>query len=231
LGVFWVGALEPYSLLGIGLCAFAIRRHQPWVFSIGFPLLFIKPTETILVGFFLLWSIRGWRKDEWIRAAIGPMIAILAAVIFFDFQWVTKLVQKSTQIQEIWTPISIWWRFTPYWFAVLCSVFTALLGLWLAFRLKFTTYSLALITAFGAFSTPYLHTHHLILPMVFSWPYLFNRKPFLGVISYLTTLLAFVRLSGDQGLAWLDFLFPTSLTIFLLFFYRENILKRSKGNG
>jgi hypothetical protein len=231
LGVVWVGALEAYSLFGIGLCAFAIRRRQPWIFSIGFPLLFIKPTETILVALFLLWAIRGWRKEEWLRVAVGPVIAISAALIFFDLEWITKLAQKSTQLQEIWTPISIWWRFTPFWFAALCSIVTALLGLWLTFRLRFTSYSLALITAFGAFSTPYLHTHHLILPMVFSWPYLFMRKPILGLISYLTTLLAFVRLSGDQGLAWLDFFFPTSLVLFLLVFYREYSKEGSNVNS
>lgn len=226
--IYWVGALEPYSILGIGLCVIAINKRKPWMFSIGFPLLFVRPQETVLTGLLLIWSIRKWRKDELIQAAVGPAIALLAALLFFDFQWLERLVQLPQDEFYAWMNISLWWRFGPYWLAVLLSIVTALLGIWLSFRIRFSSYSIALITVFGAVSSPFLHTHHLIVPMVFAWPYLFDRKPLFGFIAYSTTILALFRLGGDQGWNWLDFIFPLSMAILLLVFYRENLVDSSK---
>jgi hypothetical protein len=221
LGVYWEGALEPYSILGIGLCVLAVRERRPWIFSVGFPLLFAKPQETLLAGIFLIWSIRKWKSHELFKASIGPIMMMSAGLLLFDLSWVSKVLHATGEHHGSWVNISVWWRFGPFWLSSMTSLLVAALGVWLTTRIPFGEYSLALVVAFGLIASPYVATHHLALPMVLSWPWLFGRNVKIGGLVYLSTLSALLRLGGDQGLNWLDFMFPIILILSLLGYYRS----------
>ena len=168
----------------------------------------------------MVWAIRRWRWDEWLRVAVGPAVALALALATFDLSWVTTLLHATGQHHGGWVNIPFWWRFAPYWLAWLCSGVTAALGLWLTARRRFDRYTLALAVSFGAVSSPYLATHHLVLPMTLAWPWLLDRHPRLALLVYLTSLTPLLRLGGSQAINWLDFVFPLVLTAALLFFYR-----------
>jgi len=230
LAMFWMGNMEPFPLLGAALSAWAIRERRPWVLGLGLVLLATKPQEAFLVAPVLLWAVRRWRRSEWVQVALAPIVVAFLTVALFDWSWLRKLLNAPGGYQSrwMWINISMWWRFAPYGVAWLCSIGVAVAGLVLIIRRRFDEYALALAVTFGAVASPYLATHHLVLPMTLAWPWLLDRKPWLAVLVYLTSLTPLARLGGDQSVNWLDFLFPLTLAVTLLFFYRQSA--RSEGH-
>jgi hypothetical protein len=226
LAMFWQGNMEPFPILGAALSAWAIQTRRPWALSLGLLLLTTKPQEAFLLVPVMLWAIRRWRRDEWLQVAIGPVIMLVLTAALFDWGWLFKVLRAPGGYQSHWTwiNISIWWRFAPYWVAWLCSLSLAGAGLWFATRLHFDRYVLALVTAFQCVASPYVATHHLALPMVLGWPWLLDRKPRLAFLVYVTSLTPLLRLGGDQTINWLDSLFPITLMLALLLFFREQRL-------
>ncbi len=223
LAMFWEGNLEPFPILGIALSAWAIRERRPWIMAVGLPLLATKPQEVFLITPVMVWAIRRWRWDEWARVMAGPILVLLLTVTLFEGGWLSKLAQAPSGYQTRWNwiNISIWWRFAPYGIALAGSILLATVGVCQVARLRFDRYALGLALALGTVASPYVATHHLIVPLVFAWPWLLDRHLVLGLIVYLTTLTPLARWQGDQTLNWLDFAFPVVLTISLLLFYRE----------
>ena len=103
--------------------------------------------------------------------------------------------------------------------AIAWSLGIAAVALGLSARRPLTPHTLALAVTASAIASPYVTTHHLVLPLVLAWPHLLDRQPLLALPVYLTSLTPLARWVGDQGLNWLDFLFPVTLMLALLLFH------------
>jgi len=121
-------------------------------------------------------------------------------------------------------------RWLPLWgqrwpgLALACSSGLAVLTLGLTLSRPLSPHTLALGTVASVLVSPHVKSHHLVISMVLAWSWLLDRQPLLASLGYLTSLTPLLRLGGDQGINWLDFLFPITLMLALLLFFREQRL-------
>lgn len=224
LALLWHGQVDAFPLLGIWLGSWAVWERRPWALSVGLLLMGLKPQETALVTLLLLWHARRWHWRAWLRIIVLPAAALIFSVIAFDLDWLRALFAAGDVYRETWINISWTWRFLgPSWpgLAAACSLAVAALVLGLVVSRPLTPYTLALTVTANMLVSPYVATHHLLLPLVLAWPWLLDRRPLLALLVYLTTLTPLARWNGAQGLNWLDFVFPVALMVALLFSYRE----------
>jgi hypothetical protein len=224
LALFWTGQVEAFPLLGIWLGSWAVWERRPWVLSAGLFLMALKPQETALVTLLLLWHARRWHWGDWLRIAVLPAAALFFSVMAFGLDWLYALFAAGDVYREAGINTSWVWRtFGPSrpGLAVACSLGIAALALGLTVSRSLTPYTLALIVTGNVLASPYVATHHLVLPLALAWPWLFDRQPRLALPVYVASLTPLARWSGDQALNWLDFFFPVALMGALLLFYRE----------
>lgn len=224
LALLWHGQVDALPLLGIWLGSWAVWKRRPWALSAGLLLMVLKPQETALVILLLLWHARRWRGREWLRIAVPLVVALTFSVAAFGLDWPRALLAAGDVYRETWINTSwIWRAFGPSrpGLAVAWSLGIAAFALGLVVSRPLTPYTLALVTTANTLASPYVATHHLVLPLVLAWPWLLDRQPLLALPVYLITLTPLARWNGAQGLNWLDSLFPVVLTIALLFFYHE----------
>ena len=184
----------------------------------------MKPQETALVILLVLWHARRWRLGEWLRVAALPAAALAFSLAAFGLDWLYALFAAGDVYREAGINTSWVWRAlgpSRPGLAVVCSLGIAALALGLTASRPLTPYTLALIVTGSVLASPYVATHHLVLPLALAWPWLLDRQPLLALPVYVASLTPLVRWSGDQALNWLEFFFPVALTIALLLFYRE----------
>jgi hypothetical protein len=183
----------------------------------------LKPQETALVVLLLLWHARRWRWREWLCVAALPAVAFGFSVAAFGLDWLHALFAAGDVYRDTWINTSWIWRIfglSRPGLAVACSLGIGAFALGLTASRSLTPYALALIVTFNVLASPYVATHHLVLPLALAWPWLLDRHPLLALLVYVTSLTPLARLGGGQGANWLDFLFPVALVAALLFFYR-----------
>ena len=213
-------------MLGILLAVWAVQRRWPWLLSLALTLLMNKPQEVLLVTPFLLWSVRRWRLDEWLRLLVGPAVAMVLAFVFFGTEWVRVLAEggwgHSTGM--IWTNIALWWRMfgrVSWPMAMLCSAASVALGVWLLWARPLNRYTVALSVTIGIVASSYVTDNYLVLPLVLAWPVLLDESPGWAAVCYAATLSPLARLTGSVSYSWLDSVFPLVTLIALLSMYRQ----------
>ncbi|TET53392.1 MAG: DUF2029 domain-containing protein [Anaerolineales bacterium] len=229
LALVWNGQLEAIPLLGICLGSLGLRHRSPYVLSAGLVLMGTKPQGTVLVALLMVWRAKGWQWREWLKVAALPALAAAFAFSAFGFDWLTAMAGAGEGYAGAWVNTSWVWRFLGQscsQVALLWSLGVAVGALLLAATLPHGAYSLGLIATANVLASPYVVTHHLIVPLVVAWPWLFDRHPKLALLVYATLLSPALRLSGDQTSNWLDFLFPLALMAALLCFYRRERQRR-----
>jgi hypothetical protein len=220
----WNGQMEAFPMFGVIVGYWAAQTRRPWAFSLGLLLMATKPQETGLVILLMLWSARRWHWKEWARMMALPAIALILSLAVFRLDWLRILYATGDEMPRTWVNISWVWRVIAplwLWLALAYSMGVVALALVLTLRRPLSRYTVALMVVASVLASPYVATHHLVLPMALAWPWLLDRKPWLAALVYLTSLTPLARLSGDQSVNWLDFIFPVALAAALLFFYRE----------
>jgi hypothetical protein len=224
LALVWNGQLEGLPLLGICLGAWAVRHHSSWALSAALVLMGTKPQGAGLALLLLLWHARSWHWRDWARIAALPALALGFALGLFGLDWVEAIAGASGGFAGDWVNTSWPWRFVgpsiPA-IAVGWSVGIATLGLMLTARRPLSRYSLSVIVTANTLASPYVVTHHLILPLAVAWPWLLDRRWQPALVVYAMLLSPLLRSTGDQALNWLDFVFPLALMAALLGFYSE----------
>jgi len=217
--LLWNGQLEGFALLGIGLGFWALSCRSPWALSAALVLMGTKPQEATLVALLLLWHARGWHWREWLKVAALPAGAAVFSCASFGLDWVGAIGGASVGYAGDWVNVSWPWRFlgpsVPL-LAVAWSAAVAALALRFTVRRPLSLYTLGVIVTANTLASPYVATHHLVVPLVMAWPWLLDRNLPLALVVYLTTLSPLLREGGDQTLNWLDFLFPLALMVSLL---------------
>jgi hypothetical protein len=224
LALFWQGQVDAFPWLGIWLGSWAVWERRPWVLSVALLLIGLKPQETALVILLLLWHARQWHWREWLCIVVPLVAALIFSVVTFGLDWPRALFAAGDVYRETWINISWIWRvFGPSrpGVGVICSLGLSALALGLVMSRPLTSYTLALTVTANILASPYVATHHLVLPLVLAWSWLLDRQPLLALSVYVASLTPLARWSGDQALNWLDFLFPVALMVALLCFYRE----------
>jgi len=226
--LFWNGQLEALILLGVWLGGWAAAKRRPGALAASLLIMSLKPQETALVVILLLWHARHWRRGEWARV-LAPLAGVVwLSMLIFRCEWLQNFARAGDIYRGASVNISWWWRWWGQaWpgLALGCSAVITALAVGLALPRSLSPYTLALMATANAVASPYVETHHLTLVMVLAWPWLLDRQPLLALLVYATSLAPLARLNGDQGLNWLDFIFPVTLMLALLFFYREQLVR------
>ena len=221
------GQVDAIVLLGVVLAWLAIRDRRPWLLSVAFWLMSIKPTNVILPLLVVIWGTRKWPLYDWLRAISLPGISLGLSFLIIGFDWplrwldhVQRYPPPSSMISSVWRgaavnsvpiwplwllvlPVGGWWIWRVAKYGVNITNFVFTMSLWMAI-------------------SPYtLGYHYVMLAPALALVYHKWRTGAIG--AYLLMFTPILRFFwGGRNVTWLDAFYPILLTIVLAVLTRSD---------
>lgn len=216
------GQVDGFSLLGVALGWWAIRRHRPWTLSLAFWLMAIKPINILLAALLYLIDIRHWCLRDQIKALALPVLSLLISFLFLGADWPARYVENY----QIFSPPKAYltltlWRIArsihfPFWPLIVLAGGCVALTLLLAWRVGPHPWTLSIALATNLVFAQYATGNHYVnlIPAV-----LFTgaRSRRVATVAYLTTFTPLLRMWFGTRIAPIDLLYP--LTLFVAGWY------------
>jgi hypothetical protein len=227
--------VDGFVPFGVALGWWAIRRRRPWLLSLAFWLLAIKPINIVLVAAVYLIAIRHWSRREQVRVFVFPAISLLVSLVALGADWPLRYLDsyRLDPPDRAYLTLTVW-RIArsihfPFWPLILLAAVCVALALWLAWRagLHHWTLSIALATnlVFAQYATGN-HYVNLVPAMLF----VATRSRRLATLAYLTTFTPLLRIWFGVRVAPIDLLYPITLLVASWYFaVQDGLVTLPKG--
>lgn len=210
--------VDGFVPFAVALGWWAIRQRRPWVLSLAFWLMAIKPINVVLVAVIYLIAIRRWSLCEQVRVFLLPVVSLGVSFVVLGADWPMRYVEnyRLDPPDRAYLTLTLW-RVArsidlPFWPLLALAAACVALALLVAWRagLQRWTLSMALATnlVFAQYATGN-HYVNLIPAMLF----VADRSRRVAILAYLTTFTPLLRLLFGVRIAPIDLLYPIVLLI------------------
>ena len=212
------GQIDALVLLGVGLGWFAVSRRRPWLLSVALWLLSTKPPNVLLVMLLLLWAIRHWPWQDWLRAFSLVGVSMLCSFIAFGLDWPLRYVLyiRETPPGLVNVVATIWRGATtlaiPLWLPLGLALLCLVVWVYWVMRTGFHLGTLALALAINFVFSPYVLGYHFIV-LLPALVYVAQADARLALAASLCTWTPLARQWGGFEIAWIDVTYPLALLV------------------
>jgi hypothetical protein len=209
------GQIDALAVFGLVLAYLGVSKKQPHTLGLGATLAMIKPTSLALPLLLIAWSLRRWSWRELLKAAVIPLLVLLATLLVFDFGWPLRFFErvKPPIPYTEFTMLTIWILAETAKIPVLVPYLISgalLIGVLKHRELTAENFALALVV--GYLISPYVGAYHYValLPALMT-----IRSRRWVVLCWLLSFFVFARIAGFSY-SWLTMLYPIALCMGLL---------------
>ena len=103
-----LGQWDGLVLGGVALAWLAVSRKRPWMLGIALVIIGSKPTNVLLVGLALLYMLRDWPWQLWLKTAVFPLLAVAFSFWACGFDWPIRYVNLIQQNPPPGLNVSFW---------------------------------------------------------------------------------------------------------------------------
>jgi hypothetical protein len=213
--MFGLAQLDMFSLAGVAVSWWAIRKQRPWLLGIGFCLLAIKPANVILVGLVFLFSLRTWPRQQIVQAFVPPLIMVVISTLLAGINWPIEYLQNFDSLDSE-LAILIWRAADqlglPRWPFAVMGIISVVAFVRLAWREGLTerTVGIAIATTF-VFSFYAQSAYYVLLIPAFI--YVARRYWWLALLAYAFTWAPLLRAPFGPEAMWVSIFYPVLLLI------------------
>jgi len=206
------GNLDAFLLAGVGLSWIGFQRKNPWLLSLGFWLMSIKPVNVALTGLLFLFSIRRWPFRDWLKAASLLLVSLVVSLLVNGPDWPLRYVNTYKADPPYTYLIVTVWRAAGA-LHLPTALIVALCGIALAgwgfavWKVGLTQFTLGLALATNLIVSPYALGYHYIL-LIPAFLYVARRRPGLALLAYAATWTPLLRLRLGFSITWIDLAYP-----------------------
>lgn len=215
--------VDGFVPFGVALGWWAIHQRRPWLLSLAFWLMAIKPINVVLVAAIYLVAIRHWSRSEQARVLALPGFSLLVSFVVLGADWPLRYIEayRLDPPDRAYLTLTLW-RIArsihfPFWPLIVLAGGCVALTLLLAWRVGLHpwTLSIALTTnlVFAQYATGN-HYVNLIPAMLF----LASRSRRVTTLAYLATFTPLLRIWFGVRIASIDLLYPLILLIAAWYF-------------
>lgn len=210
------GQVDAYTLAGVALGWWAIKTHHPWWVGAAFGLMAIKPTHVTLVFLLYLWEIRSWPSRDWLRVLVIPASLVGISGLFLGFDWPLRYINNLYVSPPVDNGTVVLWKLIAQTgippIAVGIVALLALAGwIWKVRHDGLTAPTLSIALATTLTFTIYAWNYHYVL-LAPALLLLLREHPGWGLLVYLTTLTAAIRMATGGGVFGNeDIIYPASI--------------------
>ena len=214
------GQADALGVAGVALGWIAFRRQKPWLMSMGFWLMSLKPNNLLLAGVLFLISMRRWPRLDWVRALSLPVVSLGFSFALFGLDWPVRYVKNfSVPCGSCYSPdwiVTLWGvagalRIPTMLIVILC-VLALLAFAYAVWRVGLTWATLSLALATNLAVTPYGLGYHYVL-LIPAFLFVASRSRSLAVVAYALTWTPLLRLGWGFAVTWVDFGYVLALLI------------------
>jgi len=208
--------VDGFVPLGVALGWWAIHQRRPWMLSLAFWLMAIKPINVVLVAAVYLIAIRHWSRAEQAKVLVLPVISLLASFVILGVDWPLRYLEmyQLDPPDKAYLTLTLW-RIArsidfPFWPLILLATVCVALALWLAWRVGLHRWTLSIALATNLVFAQYATGNHYVnlIPAVL---FIAARSCRLATLAYATTFTPLLRLALGTRVAPVDLLYPIIL--------------------
>ncbi len=209
------GNLDAFMLAGVGLSWVAFQRQNPWLLSLGFWLMSIKPVNSALAGLLFLFAMRRWPFKDWLKASSLLLISFGISLFVNGPDWPLRYVNSYKADPPYTSLVVTVWRaagalhLPTALIAALCGIALAMLG-YAVWKVGLTQLTLSLALATNLIVTPYALGYHYIL-LIPAFLYVARRNRAWALLAYTATWTPLLRLRFGFSITWIDLAYPLIL--------------------
>ncbi|MBI5930218.1 MAG: DUF2029 domain-containing protein [Chloroflexi bacterium] len=215
--LFLRGQIDAVILLGVVLGAWGIERKQPYILSLGFCFLSMKPLNVALVGLVYLVAIRHWPHRDQLKVISIPVGLVALACVLIGPDWPIRYLaypSKQKPIDDIATTL---WKGLdllglPHAPFMVLGMVAAIAVIGLAFKLGATEWTISLALTSNFVFTNYAQAYHYIV-LIPAFVFVARENWKWGVVAYLLTWTPIARLYWGYDASALDVLYPIVLLL------------------
>ena len=206
------GNLDAFLLAGVGLSWIGFQRKNPWLLSLGFWLMSIKPVNVALAGLLFLLAMRRWPFRDWLKAASLLLVSLVVSLLVNGLDWPLRYVNTYKADPPYTYLIVTVWRAAGA-LHLPTALIVALCGIALAgwgfavWKVGLTQFTLGLALATNLIVSPYALGYHYIL-LIPAFLYVARRRPGLALLAYAATWTPLLRLRLGFSITWIDLAYP-----------------------
>ncbi len=210
--------VDGFVPFGVALGWWAIRRRHPWLLSLAFWLLAIKPINVVVVAAIYLIAIRHWSRREQIQVFAFPVISLLISFVVLGADWPLRYLD-SYQLDppdRAYLTLTLW-RIArsvdfPFWPLIVLAAACVALTLWLAWRVGLHRWTLSIALATNLVFAQYATGNHYV-NLIPAMLFIATRSRRVAALAYLTTFTPLLRAWFGVRVAPIDLLYPITLLI------------------
>lgn len=213
------GNLDAFMLAGVGVSWIGFQRKNPWLLSLGFWLMSIKPVNVALAGLLFLFSIRRWPFKHWLKASSLLLVSLVVSLFVNGPDWPLRYLNTykadppyTFLIVTVWRAASALHLPTALIVAA-CGLALAAWG-YAVWKAGLTQLTLGLALATNLIVTPYALGYHYIL-LIPAFLYVARRSRAWALLAYAATWTPLLRLRFGFGITWIDLAYPLILLVAL----------------
>ncbi len=209
------GNLDAFMLAGIGVSWLAFNRKNPWLLSLGFWLMSIKPVNVALAGLLFLFAMRRWPFKDWLKASSLLLVSLVVSLVVNGPDWPLRYLNTYKADPPYTFLIVTVWRaagalhLPTALIAALCGIALAGLG-YAVWKVGLTQLTLSLALATNLIVTPYALGYHYIL-LIPAFLYVARRNRAWALLAYTATWTPLLRLRFGFSITWIDLAYPLIL--------------------
>ncbi len=98
------GQMDVIAVFGVVLAFFAAKEEMPYLLGLSATIAVIKPTSLLFPLLIIAWHLRQWSLAQIGRAAVIPILTILATLLVFGAEWIPNLlawVEQGTPVDSL----------------------------------------------------------------------------------------------------------------------------------
>ncbi len=210
--------VDGFVPFGVALGWWAIRRRRPWLLSLAFWLLAIKPINVVLVVAVYLIAIRYWSLREQVQVWALPAISLLISFVVLGVDWPLRYLEsyRLDPPDRAYLTLTVW-RIArsidfPFWPLIGLAAACVALALWLAWRVGLHRWTLSIALATNLVFAQYATGNHYV-NLIPAMLFVATRNRRVAALAYLTTFTPLLRIGFGVRVAPVDLLYPITLLL------------------
>ncbi|MGQ9848905.1 MAG: glycosyltransferase 87 family protein [Aggregatilineaceae bacterium] len=210
--------VDGFVPFGVALGWWAIHQRRPWLLSLAFWLMAIKPINVVLVAAIYLVAIRHWSRSEQARVLALPGFSLLVSFVVLGADWPLRYIEayRLDPPDRAYLTLTLW-RIArsihfPFWPLIVLAGGCVALTLRLAWRVGLHQWTLSIALATNLVFAQYATGNHYV-NLIPAMLFLATRSRRVATLAYLATFTPLLRIWFGVRIAPIDLLYPLILLI------------------
>lgn len=210
--------VDGFVPFGVALGWWAVHQRRPWLLSLAFWLMAIKPINVVLVAAIYLIAIRHWSRGEQARVLALPVFSFLVSFVVLGADWPLRYIEayRLDPPDRAYLTLTLW-RIArsidfPFWPLIALAAVCVALTLWLGWRTGLHRWTLSIALATNLVFAQYATGNHYV-NLIPAALFVGARSRRVAIVAYLTTFTPLLRIWFGTRIAPIDLLYPITLFV------------------